>query len=60
MKKEVKRFHFCKKEFYERLIREKEIYADDRESTDNNRYAYKYIFSSPHKLNNGNGMFFAW
>lgn len=60
MKKEVKRFHFCKKDFYEKLMSEGVIHADDRVSTDNNKYAYKYAFSTPHRLNNGNGMFFTW
>lgn len=55
-----KRFHFCRKEFLKELQEKSIIYADKRETKDNNKYAYDYTFFKEKKINNGNGMFFLW
>lgn len=61
MKKTNKLYHFCTKEFYEKLKKEDRIKAGKIKCSnkDNNRYAYKYIFEEK-AINNGNGMFFLW
>lgn len=54
-----KAYHFCTKEFYEKLKEKQIIKADNRKSTDNNKFAYNYLFEEKN-INNGNGMFFLW
>lgn len=55
-----KRFYFCTKKFLKELQEKSIIYADKRETKDNNKYAYDYTFFKEKKINNGNGMFFLW
>lgn len=61
MKKTNKSYHFCTKEFYEKLKKDGQINAGNiKYSTkDKNEYAYKYVFEEK-AINNGNGMFFLW
>lgn len=56
-----KLYHFCTKEFYEKLKKDGEINAGNIKysNQDKNKYAYKYIFEEK-SINNGNGMFFLW
>lgn len=61
MKNTNKLYHFCTKEFYEKLKKEGRINAGNIKYSiqDNKKYAYKYIFEEK-AINNGNGMFFLW
>lgn len=53
-------YHFCTKEFYNKLKEKQEIKADDRNCLELNlSSAYKYLFKEK-MINNGNGMFFLW
>lgn len=62
-------YHYCSYDFFEELKSKRVIYADDRShkfdkmGNSNNiepiSYAKEYLFREK-KINNGNGMFFAW
>lgn len=39
-----KRFYFCTKKFLKELQEKSIIYADNRKTNDNNKYAYDYVF----------------
>lgn len=61
----MKAYHFCTKEFYKELIMNGIIYANDKIYYRDELhkigedYVKEYVFKVK-KLNNGNGMFFAW
>lgn len=57
----LKVFHFCTKTFYNDLISKEIIIADCRDiyKEEPAYYVKNYVFKV-RKLNNGNGMFFAW
>lgn len=55
-------YHFCTNDFVEELLSKKIIYADNNlrlKEDEPASYIKKYAFETM-RLNNGNGMFFAW
>lgn len=59
----IKCYHYCDNDFYENLMKEEIVYANDKISIENEKsgacYVKEYVFKVK-KINNGNGMFFAW
>lgn len=63
--KKIKCYHFCKKKFYDELLRKKIIIANKYISQNDlteklpEHYVKDYVFINKN-INNGMGMFFAW
>lgn len=61
----VRCYHFCNEDFYNNLIVQKEIIANDNinipefKHKHGEHYVKEFVFINK-RLNNGNGMFFAW